>query len=171
MSQAETILKEFKQSKNILVLTENGLQFKRFTYNNNYTLLIDFLRLDQISSELLALKVTGKELSSLLASRDKLEEFADSCCQRITYLPENFRIVELDAQNRQAQIRSYPPYTTQSKRIYFEIVLNALEGSLRLSRKSWERSTNAINEISFVLPDELCIRLISDLIDPFISPN
>lgn len=164
MNQAQKILKDFKDFDKPLVIKDQGISYNRYSYSEKFELFIDYLKKNELGSQLLAIKLVDKNLKHLIDAKDKLENFSNQLCNRITYLTESFRLIEIDDHNQKAQIRSYPPYIKQNEKLYFEIVINANESSLLLSRKSTD-TKHLTKPVSFILNDELLERIVNDLTD------
>ncbi len=164
MSKAKKILDEFKNFDKPLVINDQTRNYNRYHYINDFELLIDYFTKSNLGSELLAIKLVDKNLQNLIDAKDKLEEFSNQLCDRITYLTESFRLIEIDSKNHKAQIRSYPPYVKQNEKLFFEIVIDASECSLLLSRKVYDNFNRSTKPVSFILNDDVLERIIADLI-------
>ena len=161
--KSEKILNDFKKFNKPLIITESGSSFNRYHYQENFDLFIDYKQKNELGSELLTIKLVNPDIQKLVDAKNKLEDYSNELCQKITYLSENFKLIEIDSKNNQAQIRSYPPYTKVNERLFFEILINAPEESLTLWRKSRESSTHRESRKSFILNDEILLRLLKDL--------
>ena len=135
MSKVKKIIEDFKNFDKPLIIQDQNRNYNRFNFKNDFELSIDYFKKSDLATELLAIKLVDKKLQNLIDAKDKLEDFSNQLCDRITYLTESFRLIETDAKNKKAQIRSYPPFVKQNKKLFFEIVINAAENSLSLSRK------------------------------------
>ena len=164
MGNAKSIIIEFKNFDKPLIIKDQTRSYNRYNYKNDFELSIDYFKKGPLGAELLAIKLVDKNLQNLIDAKDKLENFSNDLCDRITYLTESFRLIEMDAKNKKAQIRSYPPFVKQNKKLFFEIVINAPECSLLLSRKIYDNFTRSTKPVSFILNDETLERIIADLI-------
>ncbi|MDZ7289341.1 MAG: hypothetical protein ONB44_07810 [candidate division KSB1 bacterium] len=82
--------------------------------------------------------------------------------RRVSYLLENFRLVELDEVNGVAQMRSAAPYHKNEEISYYEIILR--EGkSLRFSRYRQQNRTAERENVPSHLTQEIFERLADDL--------
>jgi hypothetical protein len=71
-------------------------------------------------------------------TKDFLRQAATTITQRITYLEEPLTLIELDAHNGVAQLRSAPPISTATEIIYWELNLwRAPHPRVRLARYRW----------------------------------
>ena len=92
-----------------------------------------------------------------------LELQAELIQKNITYLLEDFRIIEMDTMNKRAQLRSYPPYKKDDSKFYYEIVLD--EGiRFHLQRYEYSQSKRRYEKITSQLTLEVFERLIDDVI-------
>lgn len=163
MDSVDKIYSAFKNLENPLILKDAGFTFKRFIFKENIILVIDYLRKNELGAELLSVKMTDKNIQNLVDAKDKLENFSNRLCDRINFLTEKFRLIEIDKQNNKAQIRSYPPYIKQNEKLFFEIIINASEPSIYLCRKVVETDKKATRPAAFVLNDEVFLRLLQNL--------
>ncbi len=164
MSKAKKILDEFKNFDKPLVINDQTRNYNRYHHVNDFEFLIDYFTKSNLGSELLAIKLVDKNLQNLIDAKNNLEEFSNQLCDRITYLTESFRLIEIDSKNNKAQIRSYPPYVKKNEKLFFEIVIDASECSLLLSRKVYDNFNRSTKPVSFILNDDVLERIIADLI-------
>ncbi|KAA3614760.1 MAG: hypothetical protein D8M58_09890 [Calditrichaeota bacterium] len=164
MSKAKKIFDDFKNFDKPLVISDSTRNYNRYNYKNDFELSIDYFKKSDLGAELLAIKMIDKNLQNLVNAKDKLEKFSNELCDRITYLTESFRLIEMDSKNNKAQIRSYPPFIKQNEKLFFEIVINASQCSLLLSRKVYDKYNHSTKPVSFILNDEILERIIADLI-------
>lgn len=162
---AKQILTEFKKFDKPLIINDQGLSFNRYTLKNDIELSIDYFKKNDLGTELLSIKLIDKNLKHLIDAKDKLENFSNQLCKRITYLSESFKLIEVDKENKKAQIRSYPPYIKYNEKLYFEIIIDATKSSLYLSRKATDVILRKTKPVSFILPDDLLERVLHDLTD------
>lgn len=95
---------------------------------------------------------------------EQLEQQAEAVQQNITFLLEDFRLLELDRQNKRAQLRSYPPQADENSKYYYEIVLE--DGSdAHFCRYQFNRNQKRFTRIHSQLSGETFIRLTDKLID------
>ncbi|GAB4378880.1 MAG: hypothetical protein Kow0042_27760 [Calditrichia bacterium] len=92
----------------------------------------------------------------------KLEEQSEMVEERITYLLEDFRLIELDRINKRAQLRSYPPHEKEDAKFYYEIVLD--EGvRAHFQRYVYSIEKKRYEKITSQLTIETFERLVDDL--------
>ncbi len=92
----------------------------------------------------------------------KLEEQAAAVEENITFLLEGFKLIEMDLQNKRAQLRSYPPYTKENSKYYYEIVLD--EGiKAHFQRYEYSMTDKRYQKITSQLTLEIFERLIDEL--------
>jgi hypothetical protein len=164
MNKAKKIIEDFKNFDKPLVIKDTTRSYSRYNYKNDFILSIDYFKKSDLGAELLAIKLVDKNLQNLINAKDKLEDFSNQLCDKITYLTESFRLIEVDTKNKKAQIRSYPPFVKQNEKLYFELVINASESSLSLSRKVHDNFSHSTKPVSFILNNEILERIIADLI-------
>ena len=163
MELAKKILTDFKDFDQPLVIKDQGLTYNRYIYKNTIQLTMDYYQKNELGSELLSIKMVDKNIRNLVDAKDKLEEFSNQICSRITFLSEKFKIIEIDHKNQKVQMRSYPPFVKQNEKLFFEIIINAVEPSLYLCRKSADPAKHLITPASFILNDEVLERLLENL--------
>ena len=71
----------------------------------------------------LAVSRQGAEIPTA-GVNDRLDAQAVAIQEKVTFLLEEFKLIELDKQNKRAQLRSYPPYAEADARYYYEIMLD-----------------------------------------------
>lgn len=149
----ETRRKDGKVSfPRIVLFEEQNLKFK-----------IKLVAFDQIGLRLEYIHITSdEEFSDSQVIMRKLEEQAEQIQTKITYLLENFKLIELDKMNRRVQLRSYPPYDTEDGKYFYEIIIeNANEVYFQRFAYSYEhkRYEKVVSDFT----REAFIRLINDL--------
>ncbi len=94
----------------------------------------------------------------------RLDEQADAVQKRITFLLEDFKLIEMDSQNKRAQLRSYPPYKEEDSRYYYEIVLD--EGTrVHFQRYQYSSKQRRYEKVTSQMTVESFTRLINELTD------
>lgn len=92
----------------------------------------------------------------------KLEEQAAAVEKNITFLLEGFKLIEMDLQNKRAQLRSYPPYTKENSKYYYEIMLD--EGTkAHFQRYEYSMTDKRYQKITSQLTIEIFERLVDEL--------
>lgn len=93
----------------------------------------------------------------------KLESDASEIQNKITYLLEDFKLIELDRMNKRAQLRSYPPYKEEDSKYYYEIVMD--EGNrIHFQRYQYSSKNKRYEKITSQLTLEIFERLVNDLV-------
>ncbi|MDZ7269898.1 MAG: hypothetical protein ONB48_16735 [candidate division KSB1 bacterium] len=108
-------------------------------------------------------KITAVRTSSLPAAKPVKELLAEQAAvleQRVTYLLESFRLIELDETTNRAQVRSATPYREAEAIQYYEALLEQ-GGVLVFSRYAGSRTDRALQP--FHVTDDVCRRLLNDL--------
>ena len=94
----------------------------------------------------------------------RLEQQSEKVQKTITYLLEDFRLIEIDKMNKRAQLRSYHPHKKEDSKFYYEIILD--EGvKIHFQRYEYSTSRRRFEKITSQLTLETFERLIDDLVD------
>lgn len=110
----------------------------------------------QITAVRAASLPAGVVIKNLLAGQ------AAAIGQRITYLLERFRLVELDELAQRAQVRSVTPYREDKTIHYYEVMLE--QGSaLTFARYAANGGQPGRALEAFHVTDDICRRLLNDL--------
>ncbi len=92
----------------------------------------------------------------------KLEFQAEKVQTTVTYLLEDFKLIELDKMNKRAQLRSYPPHKKEDSKFYYEIVLD--EGTkAHFQRYQYSMTHRRFEKITSQMTLETFERLVDDL--------
>lgn len=94
----------------------------------------------------------------------KLEQQAQEIQERLIYLLEAFKLLELDKMNKRAQLRSYPPYKDSDSKYYYEIVLDEAN-RIHFQRYQYSKTEKRFEKITSQFTLEIFERLINDLVD------
>ena len=97
------------------------------------------------------------------ARTDRLAQVAQGLADRITYLLEPLRILEVDDQARIVQMRSVPPSTQGTARAYYEVLVR--EGGAVSVRRFEALPGKPRRPIPAQVTREVFIRLARDLVD------
>ncbi len=125
----------------------------KFKDLDKYTFVLDYFSINK-SAPILDVDLINK----------RLNKQADAIQKRITFLLEDFKLIEMDTRNKRAQLRSYPPYTEENSKYYYEIVLD--EGSkLHFQRYEYSMDKKRYEKITSNLTVETFERLINELVD------
>jgi hypothetical protein len=92
----------------------------------------------------------------------RLRQQADRICETVTYLAENFRLVECLPGESVAQLRSFLPETSDEAIRYFEIMLYGGQ-RLSLQRYRYDKTARERQTEGFALTRNTLVRLLGDL--------
>jgi hypothetical protein len=95
-------------------------------------------------------------------SSDSLKEWGTRLAARVTYLMEPLKVVEIDTQGGELQIRSQSPTPRAEQRGYYEIRLFR-QGNLRMERFALDETTRQRRPTSCQLTREVLERLADDI--------
>jgi len=166
MNYGKTILKRIREERQslpevgqkdkfyLLQHNEGELQFQvKFKDVDKYGIVVDYISIAK-SEPILDVNLINK----------KLEQQAEKIQTIITYLLEDFALIEMDKMNKRAQLRSYPPHTKENSKFYYEIVLD--EGTkVHFQRYEYSKTRKRYEKITSQLTLEIFERLINDLAD------
>lgn len=97
-----------------------------------------------------------------VALKELLRRQAAACERRISYLLENFRLVEVDDNNYLAQVRSAVPHQKHEEKFYYEILLQyGLGATFARYRKTHGNASREL--VPCHLTQEMLERLVDDL--------
>ena len=96
------------------------------------------------------------------AINQELQRQAEEVQGKITFLLEDFRLLELDRQNKRAQLRSYPPQADADSKYYYEIVLEEATEA-HFCRYQFNRTAKRFTRIHSQLSGETFCRLVDEL--------
>ncbi len=125
---------------------------------------------DRLTLHLAALDTVGLAFSTLEYANtsrseltsDALREWGDRLTKRITYLMEPLKVVEVDDQGGEVQVRSQNPTPRADERGYYEMRLFR-QGSLRMERMVFEAATRQRRPTNCQLTREVVERLADDI--------
>jgi len=131
---------------------EDDFQFQiKYKDAGNFGIVLDYLSISK------AAPIVDVELIN-----EHLDNQADAVQKRITFLLEEFKLIEMDTQNKRVQLRSYPPYTEDNSKYYYEIVLD--EGvKVHFQRYQYSREEKRYGKITSQLTGETFERLVNEL--------
>jgi hypothetical protein len=122
------------------------------------------LRLTAVDS--VGLAFTGLDFSTRARSNwtiDAIKSWGDRISSRVNYLMEPLKVVEIDTDEGEVQLRSKTPTTRADRRTYYEIRLSQ-QGMLHLSRFTFDESTRKRSAVNCHLTREVLERLADDLV-------
>lgn len=164
MNFGSIILNKIKEEKNRALENKPGEKFITTQYNEGGChFQIKFKDVDKYGIVLDHIAVSrGTPILDLDILNKTLKEQAEKVQEKITYLLEDFKLIELDMMNKRAQLRSYPPHKKEDSRFYYEIVLD--EGSkVHFLRYEYSTAQRRFEKITSQLTLETFERLIDDL--------
>ena len=142
-----------KTKFSILQHKEDEFHFQvRFKDIDKYGIVLDYISISK------AIPVMDVDIIN-----KKLETNSNEIPNKITYLLEDFKLIELDRMNKRAQLRSYPPYKEEDSKYYYEIVLDEAN-RIHFQRYQYSSSNKRYEKITCQLTLEIFERLINDLV-------
>lgn len=132
---------------------EGDYQFQiKFKDVAKYGILLDYIAISK-----------STPLQDVEAINQRLDAQAEAIQKRITFLLEEFKLIEMDLRNKRAQLRSYPPHTEENAKYYYEIVLD--EGvKVHFQRYQFLTDEKRYAKITSQLSMETFERLINELV-------
>ncbi|QDV52414.1 hypothetical protein [Gimesia fumaroli] len=125
---------------------------------------IDFTSVDSMSCSFQEIRVNVPSLSQ--STYDKLKEWGQKLCQRITYLLENIGPLEYDEDAGQVLIRSTPPDQNQAGTQFYEIILSShANGNFSLKRFASQPGQGGRTQVDLQVTHEVLRKLVDDLVD------
>lgn len=126
--------------------------------------MLDFTSVDTMSCSVLEIRVNVPSLSQ--STFDKLKEWGQKLCQRITYLLENIGPLEYDENAGQVLIRSTPPDQQKTGTKYYEIMLSShSNGNFSLKRFASQKGQSGRTQVEMQITHEVLRKLVEDLVD------
>jgi hypothetical protein len=95
-------------------------------------------------------------------SSDALKEWGNRLSQRVTYLMEPLKVLEVHDQGGEVQIRSQSPTPRDDQRAYYEMRLFR-QGSLRMKRYVYDETARQRRQVPCQLTRETIERLADDI--------
>ena len=126
--------------------------------SGNRRLTCDLVERNTLAVAFQALRVATPELAA--ATSRSLERIAKSLSDRLTYLMEPIRPIEIDADACIAQLRSSPPQRDDDGRSYYELTVRR-GGEIALARYRKEPGTPR-EQIPATVTREVLLRLVDD---------
>lgn len=119
---------------------------------------VESLEEDKLSSRITRVKHEGKALRDMSEVKKKADDIKD----KVTYLEDELRTVEVDESREAVILRSEEPSSTKEGIEYYEVEVSK-KGSTEIQRKHFKRKDSDVEEGDFVLSDRLLERLGKDL--------
>jgi len=95
-------------------------------------------------------------------SPEALKDWGDRLSKRVTYLMEPLKVLEVNAQGGEVQMRSQSPTPGEDKRAYYEMRLFG-QGNLRMERFVFDEMTRQRRQVPCQLTRETLERLADDI--------
>jgi hypothetical protein len=96
-------------------------------------------------------------------SSESLRAWGERLTGRVTYLMEPFKVLEVDAEGGEVNLRSQSPTTRDQQRSYYEIRLWK-QGTLRMERCTFDEAARQRRRSSCQLTREVLERLADDIV-------
>jgi hypothetical protein len=93
---------------------------------------------------------------------DNLAGWANGVAQRVSGLMEPLKVVEVDVERREAQLRSEAPLQRADKRFYYELLLRG-DASAVLRRFQGATTAAGREQLTFALTHEALTKLVGDI--------
>lgn len=100
--------------------------------------------------------------SSVNIPFDELKKSIDKFTARVTYLLENFSVVEKDEKNQRVLLRSQTPDRKETKLSYYELIIQT-NGTISFQRYLFSQEPKKREAIPFHLTNELLEKLLDDI--------
>lgn len=149
----------------------NQLSGTQFTQPTTVTLAakgkieiqIDFMSVDSMSCSFQEIRVNVPALAQ--STFDKLKEWGQKLCQRITYLLENIGPLEYDKDAGQVLIRSTPPDQSQAGTQFYEIILSSHSNGNFSLKRYMSQPGQGRTQVDLQVTHEVLRKLVEDLVD------
>jgi hypothetical protein len=116
---------------------------------------------DALGCAITQLQLVAESPRSL--TMDELAAHADRICEKVTYLLEPLRCVEVDRQARLALLRSRQPKQKEKQLGYYELLLSA-DQTASLRRYSYDRGARKRTAVPLILTLDQLEMLVDDLV-------
>ena len=123
---------------------------------------VDFTAVDRLSCSMRELRLQADCLQNV--SFDKIQEWADEICRRVTYLLENIGALEKDDEQKKILVRSTPPGKQDGSTVFYEAILHAPTG-VTLQRFRSDSAQTGREQIDMHCTHEVLTKLVDDLVD------
>ncbi len=95
---------------------------------------------------------------------EQLKQRADRLISKVTYLLEDFHLVEMDSHSGQVQLRSQAPQKDDRYLSFYEILLSS-DGRISLRRYKHDRESQLRSATPMHFTEELLVKLLNDFFD------
>jgi hypothetical protein len=123
-------------------------------------LTLNLTELDTVGLAFISMEFAGTSRTEW--SSQALKDWADRLAKRVTYLMEPLKVIEIDAQGGEVQLRSQAPTPRADKRGYYEMRLFR-NGTLRMERFAYDETTRERRPVTCQLTREVLERLADDV--------
>lgn len=131
---------------------------------HNVTIEIDLTAVDSMSCSSREIRLSVPSLAD--AEFDKLKQWGNELCRRLTYLLENIGPLEFDEDAGQVLIRSTPPDKRGNTTQFYEVILQShSNGNFSLRRYRTEKNQSGREQVDVVTTHEVLKKLVADLVD------
>ncbi|MFZ0389367.1 MAG: hypothetical protein WAN36_02825 [Calditrichia bacterium] len=165
MSHGKSIISKIKDEKNKGVPSGPGgkyhfLQLEiqpchfqlKYKDVGKYGIVLDYITISR-----------GTPIMDVDLMNRKMSRQSEQVQKIVTYLLEDFKLIELDKMNKRAQLRSYPPHQKDDSKYYYEIVLD--EGiQAHFQRYLYSGEKRRYEKTDSQLTIETFERLVDDLV-------
>jgi hypothetical protein len=123
---------------------------------------VDFTVVDSLSCGFRELRVSAERLKTAV-SMSGLLSWADSVCQKVTYLLEHIGPLETDKAAQIVLIRSTPPVKSPGQTTFYEILVQT-PGTLSLRRYTRAGHDADRSSCDIQMTHEVLVRLVQDIV-------
>ena len=123
-------------------------------------LTLNLTALDTVGLAFDALEFADDQPARVVVGRP--QSWGDRLADRVTYLMEPLKVLEVDASGGEVQIRSQSPTTRDDQRSYYEVRLFK-QGTLRMERFAFDEASRRRRRIPCQFTREVLERLADDL--------
>ena len=131
------------------------------TEHGDDTMTLELTSLDRVGLAFSQLEFKSRKHDDW--STEAIKAWGNRLASRVTYLMEPLVIVEVDADEREVQLRSQSPTSRAEKRSYYEVCINH-QGILNLARYSFDEATRRRSRTNCQLTREVVERLADDIV-------
>jgi hypothetical protein len=128
--------------------------------DNPSRLTMDLTSLDTVGLAFATMEFANTSRSDW--SSDALKEWGDRLTKRVTYLMEPLKVLEINDQGGEVQLRSQSPTPRADQKAYYEMRLFR-QGKLRMERFAFDETTRQRRQIPCQLTRETLERLADDI--------
>ena len=161
MSLKTTLSAELKKLAGLTVTVPRPASL---TAPGNVDLAIDFIAVDSMSCSFREIRLRVPALAS--AGVDRLREWAESFCERVTYLLEHIGPIEVDSEQGRVLVRSTPPDQQDDGMLFYEVLLQShANGNFSLRRYRTSKGDAGRAQVDMQTTHEVLLKLVDDLVD------